>query len=128
MPVLMTLLPSEVVKFDFPDCWAMVTVLPSDETYVAEYVTFFACLSLFWSCWICELLSPLAEAGRLGSTTRARLTATARPTPEIRRVRMPERYSATPGAGVDFWAEVLGRVAAPCASWSLRRGSCRTSR
>jgi hypothetical protein len=42
LPVLMTLLPSEEVKFDFPDCWEMVTLLPSDETYVAEYVTFFA--------------------------------------------------------------------------------------
>jgi hypothetical protein len=30
LPVSM-MLPSEELKFDFPDCWAMVTVLPSDE-------------------------------------------------------------------------------------------------
>jgi hypothetical protein len=91
LPVSMTLLPSEDVKFDFPDCWEIVTVLPSDETYVAENVTFFPWLSLFSSCWICALLSPLAEAGRVGSTTRARLSTTATPTAEKRRVRMPER-------------------------------------
>ena len=100
--MLMKLLPSEEVKFDFPDCWAMVTVLPSDVTYVAEYVTLFALLSLFSSCWICELLSPLAEAGKVGSRTTATAKATTTPAPGTIRVRMPERYSASWGAGWKF--------------------------
>ncbi len=90
LPVLITLLPSEAVKFDFPDCWEMVTLLPSDETYVAEYVSFFPWLSFCSSCWIWELLSPLAEAGRAGSTTRARPTAAAAAVVRTR-VRMSER-------------------------------------
>jgi hypothetical protein len=36
LPVLITLLPSVVLKFDFVPCWEIVTVLPSEETYVAE--------------------------------------------------------------------------------------------
>jgi hypothetical protein len=91
LPVLMTLLPSEAVKFDFPDCWEMVTLLPSDETYVAEYVNFFPWLSLFSSCWICELLSPLAVAGRAGSTTTATAATVAKVATVRARVRISER-------------------------------------
>src|SRR5580700_5429207 len=91
LPVLMTLLPSEAVKFDFPDCWEMVTLLPSDETYVAEYVNFFPWLSLVSSCWICELLSPLAAAGRAGSTTTATAATVAKVATVRARVRIPER-------------------------------------